>query len=109
MTDCKFCTLASKHWTRRHGDDIISFKPFGTVAEGHRMFVPVEHVSGAEERPDITARLFEEAAQWAADHPTDGFNLVVNSGAVADQTVFHLHVHYVPRSEGDGLGYRWRP
>jgi histidine triad (HIT) family protein len=37
----------------------------------------------------------------------EGFNLLVNQGAAAGQSVSHLHVHLIPRKAGDGLGYRW--
>lgn len=108
MAGCAFCRIAENGpaWALAHGDDVISFKPFGAVTPMHRMFVPREHVEGAGDDPLVTARCFEEAARWAKGKGRP-FNLVVNSGAEADQGVFHLHVHYVPRTADDGLGYRW--
>lgn len=107
MKPCKFCEIANDEtvfWTRRHGDDVVSFKSLGPVTPGHRLFIPKEHVSSASERPDLTARCFEEAAKWAASQKDQfGYNLVVNDGAAAGQHVFHLHVHYIPRTANDGI------
>ena len=37
----------------------------------------------------------------------DGFNIVQNNGEIAGQTVFHFHMHLIPRYEGDGVGLNW--
>ena len=39
----------------------------------------------------------------------DGFNIVQNNGVSAGQTVFHFHIHLIPRYENDGLGIGWKP
>jgi histidine triad (HIT) family protein len=39
----------------------------------------------------------------------DGFNIVQNNGEIAGQTVFHFHMHLIPRYEGDGVGLNWTP
>ncbi len=39
----------------------------------------------------------------------DGFNVVQNNGEIAGQTVFHFHMHLIPRYEGDGVGLTWKP
>jgi len=113
MSRCAFCRIVDgvgekqkNSWVLAHGDEVISFKPFGAVVPMHRLFVPTRHVSGADENPALTGLVFAQAATWASGKGRP-FNLVVNSGAVAGQSVFHLHVHYVPRERGDGLGYRW--
>lgn len=109
---CSLCVIAqaepsTKPWALWHGDDVVSLKPFGAVVPMHRIFIPVQHIVYADEAPQITARCFEEAARWANGQERP-FNLVVNSGKAAGQGTFHLHVHYVPREQGDGLGYRWK-
>lgn len=48
----------------------------------------------------------ESAAAYGEAMGTD-FNLITSAGAAATQTVAHLHVHYVPRRTGDGLGLPW--
>lgn len=111
--NCAFCKIADDlpRWSLVHGPDVVSFKPFGAVNPGHRLFIPAEHIASATDNPELCGKVFAEAARWAADKRRAGadFNLIVNNGPNADQTVFHLHVHYVPRtSTVDGLGYRWR-
>ena len=107
---CAFCQIVDVGpvWALRHGDEVVSFKPFGATSPGHRLFVPTRHVADAAEDPIVTGRCFEEAARWGAQRD-EPFNLVVNNRRVAGQTIFHLHVHYVPRQIGDRLGYRWKP
>ena len=39
----------------------------------------------------------------------DGFNVVQNNGEIAGQTVFHFHMHLIPRYEGDQVGITWKP
>jgi histidine triad (HIT) family protein len=101
---CKFCEIAAEKppWALDHGNGVVSFKPFGAAHPEHRMFVPAHHVSGADEDPELTGDLFAEAARWAAGKEHD-FNLIVNSGPIAGQSVFHIHVHSLPRRPGDGL------
>jgi len=113
-SDCRFCEIANDppRWVKVHGSgigQIVSFKPFGATSDKHRMFVPARHVETVAESPSLTGELFRRAAEWAAEVGGGPCNLVVNSGRDADQTVDHLHVHYVPREANDGLGYRWTP
>ena len=41
--------------------------------------------------------------------PCDGYNIVQNNGESAGQTVFHFHMHLIPRHKGDGVGVTWKP
>ena len=111
MAGCGICKVthgdpAKTKWALRHESGVVSFKPFGASKKGHRMFVPIEHIVDAAEDPEITGKCFAEAARWGKAKGVP-FNLIVNSGAEAGQGTFHLHVHYMPREQGDGLGYRW--
>lgn len=108
MSDCAFCKIADDvpKWALDHGN-VVSFKPYGAATPMHRLFIPKEHLVDATNSPIMTGECFRVAAAWAAGKKQP-FNLVVNSGAGAGQSVFHLHIHYVPRTVGDGLGYRWR-
>lgn len=99
---CPFCAMAE------HNDErIMVFEPLNPVTPGHMLVVPRLHVTDATSRPDITASVMTEAAKVAkAAGPC---NIITSVGADATQTVFHLHVHVVPRRPGDGLALPWAP
>lgn len=92
---------------RLRGVDFLSFTPLSPITPGHLVVIPVPHVAGASAAPDITGATFELAAMIANDLGIDHYNLIVNKGAYADQTVFHLHVHIVPRFKGDDTITIW--
>ncbi|QRY62726.1 HIT domain-containing protein [Gordonia sp. PDNC005] len=124
MADCPFCAYA-EHWvnpgteynvdvdvdgrtvTFDRARPVMWFEPLNPVTPGHMLFVPTYH---AESRAAVAA-----AAAWrcAYDYATTGdrsgvdFNIIVNAGEAATQTIDHLHVHYVPRRRGDGLTLPW--
>ena len=102
---CVFCTRISRgeHDKEYPG---FSFEPLNPVVPGHRLFVPGEHVVDASQDPAVTAKVFAAAAEYARRQGED-FNLITSGGEWATQTVFHLHVHYVPRSLDDGLALPW--
>jgi hypothetical protein len=64
-------------------------------------------VIDAAESPMITGMVAARAAELAAETWGTNFNLMINSGTAADQTLFHLHVHIWPRRRGDNLGGPW--
>ncbi|MBP7146522.1 MAG: HIT family protein [Acidobacteria bacterium] len=76
------------------------------VSDGHALLVPRRHVAdwfgaSAEEREELLEGI--EVARRAIEsrwHP-DGYNIGINVGEAAGQTVFHLHVHVIPRYRGD--------
>jgi diadenosine tetraphosphate (Ap4A) HIT family hydrolase/HKD family nuclease len=76
------------------------------VSEGHLLIVPRRHVptwfdASTEERAAITAAIDQGRELLASRHHPDGFNIGINVGEAAGQTVFHLHVHLIPRYGGD--------
>lgn len=103
IPDCVFCTLPQ--WDRVDGP-WINIEPLNPVVPGHRLFIPRRHVANAAEMPDTTAMVFRAASRWGADQGVD-FNLITSAGYAATQTVFHLHVHFVPRFPEDGLHLPW--
>lgn len=107
---CPFCALIaardSKLVEEVPGLDIFHFEPLNPVVEGHRLFVSREHFSRPELNVAVTGLLFGSASRYAGRQGGD-YNLIVNAGPDASQTVWHVHVHYVPRSAGDGLKLPW--
>jgi histidine triad (HIT) family protein len=115
VTDpCVFCEIvagrapaADLRSTRAwETSEVFSFLPLGPVTPGHRLFVPKRHILDAADYPEVAGETFEAAAWWAR-RQGGPFNLITSAGAEATQTVLHLHVHYVPRHDGDGLHLPW--
>ena len=102
---CVFCARISRGEYDKDQPG-FTFEPLNPVVPGHRLFVSPQHVVDASTNPDVTAKVFAAAAEYAR-RQGDDFNLITSGGADATQTVFHLHVHYVPRDEGDALTLPW--
>lgn len=90
-----------------NGFDFLSFTPLNPITPGHLIVVPVIHVDDASTEPVITGAAFQLAAMIAENSNYNDYNLIVNKGADADQTVFHLHVHIVPRFKDDNTITVW--
>lgn len=86
--------------------EALAIVPLDPVVPGHVLVIPREHVADAAGEPTVTADAVYRAAQYARNQDLP-FNLITSAGAEATQTVFHLHIHYVPRRDGDGLALPW--
>ena len=110
IDNCVFCEIAggriSVEGLKCHGSTTISFIPLNPVTPGHRLFVPFEHGSDVADRPAHAAMALFWAGRWGAEKNED-FNIITSRGEYATQTVFHTHIHYVPRRKGDGLLLPW--
>jgi len=106
LGSCPFCQRIKAGDYVGYDRGCVGFEPLNPVTPGHMLFVPRAHVWSAAHAPWITARVFEVASVFAAAS-LDDFNLITSGGEAATQTVRHLHVHYVPRREGDGLALPW--
>lgn len=84
----------------------LDFEPLDPTTPGHWLVIPRQHVSDFTEWPMVTASTMFRAAVIAQERGGD-FNLITSKGKAATQSVFHLHVHLVPRKEGDGLKLPW--
>nr|WP_083472580.1 HIT family protein [Kibdelosporangium phytohabitans] len=92
----------------REWKDALAVRPrSGGVHAGHVLILPRVHVPDAGTDPIVTAAVMARAAELMADIPSA--NLVTSKGAPATQSVYHLHVHVVPREPGDGLPLPWTP
>jgi histidine triad (HIT) family protein len=108
VTDCVFCQrIANGEYEPCYGTrNVVRFEPLNPVTPGHMLFVPVQHVRDALQSPLWVGHAFEAAAQYARES-RDDFNLITSAGRSATQTVWHLHIHYVPRYPDDGLHLPW--
>lgn len=106
VPDCPFC----KRIRNRDYEQslsfmrVVRFEPLNPVTPGHMLFVPRQHF----EHPAIGAVevAMGDAEHYAAQQDED-FNLITSAGSAATQTVSHIHIHYVPRRDGDGLHLPW--
>ena len=101
---CPFCDFNGT--ISKHYGSVIVFQPLNPVVEGHMLVVPTKHVPDALTDPKLTALVMGKAAEFAAERG-DSCNIITSCGSEATQSVFHLHIHVVPRRLGDGLKLPW--
>lgn len=106
--DCPFCTFAGIDPARRlaENDLAVAFLDGFPVNPGHALVIPRRHVGSwfdatPAERDAIFALVDAVRVELDARFHPAGYNLGVNVGAAAGQTVPHLHVHVIPRHDGD--------
>jgi histidine triad (HIT) family protein len=107
---CVFCAIAAGEAPAtivRSWSHTIAIKPRGGVHPGHVLVIPRTHVADVGEDPAVSARAMACAAELAGALPAA--NVITSKGAAATQSVFHLHLHVVPRAAGDGLCLPWTP
>ena len=115
MSDCLFCKIVAGEIpsTKVYEDDkCLAFMDIGPVVQGHALVVPKEHFSNlAEATDEVAAHLICVARKIAVAQMkalgADGFNVITNQGAVAGQTVGHLHFHVIPQFEGNAHKWNW--
>jgi len=112
---CPFCSL-DKNRIIAESDDTLTFRDGFPVSPGHTLIIPKRHVASffditSEERSQLLTALEEAKQVLDRELAPDGFNIGVNNGEAAGQTVMHLHLHLVPRYHGDCEdprgGIRW--
>jgi diadenosine tetraphosphate (Ap4A) HIT family hydrolase len=112
---CPFCTPDDSDVVL-FNEHAIAFYDGFPVTPGHCLIVPKRHISSFfEATQEEQAALFDLVAQMRElllkERRPDGFNIGINDGAAAGQTVMHLHIHLIPRYAGDTEdprgGVRW--
>lgn len=112
---CIFCSIASGEspsatiYENSEFKVMLDLYPSG---KGHTLILPKEHIENIYEMDGETAgKLFAFATVVARALKKvlncDGMNIIQNNGSVAGQTVYHFHMHLIPRFEGDGLKFNW--
>jgi histidine triad (HIT) family protein len=116
-SDSEFCAIVAGTEPARivhRDDDTVAFFPLKPAVLGHTLVIPTTHVPDIYElTPSISGRLMATVqagalALRAALEP-EGLNVINSNGRAASQTVFHLHVHLVPRWQDDHIGNIWPP
>ena len=114
--NCIFCKLANGDIptaTLYEDDDFRVILDAGPASKGHALILPKEHYKNLYELDDEIAAKALVLAKKMITKLTDvlgcdGYNIVQNNGEVAGQTVFHFHIHLIPRYEGDEVGLGWK-
>ena len=113
--NCIFCKIVAGEIPSRtlfEDEDFKVMLDVGPAAKGHALIVPKEHYANIYELPDELAGKVMRLAKRMATHMTnvlncDGFNILQNNGEVAGQTVFHYHMHLIPRYKGSDEMILW--
>jgi diadenosine tetraphosphate (Ap4A) HIT family hydrolase len=109
--DCIFCAIVAGRAEAsvvHEDDDVIAFLDLHPVTPGHLLVVPKRHSVGLEDTdPETGRRVWSVAHDLAralrrSSLRTEGINLLLCDGEAAFQTVFHLHLHVIPRFDRDG-------
>jgi histidine triad (HIT) family protein len=106
---CPFCDIIAGHAPAtvvQEWDDVIAIAPRNPVVDGHTLVIPKSHVEDFAAAAHVASRTMSKASILA--HRMGGpMNLITSKGPEATQSVFHLHVHLVPRAVDDGLALPW--
>lgn len=112
---CAFCTLPSARVIDQNATALVIRDGY-PVSPGHTLLIPKRHTCSffdlsAQERSDLLTLLDRAKLVLDTEFQAKGYNIGINDGPVAGQTVPHLHMHLIPRFEGDVPdprgGVRW--
>ena len=113
IKDCPFCKM-EKSWLQN--EHALAFKDSFPISEGHTLVIPKQHVKSmfdlpAEVQQSLWTLVADVRNHLSDELSPDAFNIGVNDGGAAGQTVSHAHIHVIPRYNGDVLdprgGVRW--
>ncbi len=109
-TNCIFCKISEGEIPSKtiyEDEEFRVILDISPATKGHALIIPKEHYANIYEMPKETAGHAMILAKKLAEHMTealqcDGLNIMQNNGEAAGQTVFHFHMHLIPRYEQDG-------
>lgn len=117
--NCIFCKIIAGEipsYCVYEDEDFKAILDVNPSARGHVIILPKEHAANIFELPDEYAAKVMVVAKKIAKavketYHCDGINILQNNGEAAGQTVFHLHVHVIPRFDGDTdtINIGWKP
>ncbi|MFE4688735.1 HIT family protein [Streptomyces sp. NPDC056749] len=106
--DCPFCAIVAGRAPARvvrRWPETLAFLPLSAVTPGHTLVIPKAHVADVGVDPAVSAVTMRRAAELAAE--LGACNIITSRGEPATQSVFHLHLHVLPRRPYDGLALPW--
>ena len=107
MKPCPFCFDAVKDRIVAEQNTVVAIKDGYPVTDGHLLIIPKRHVEGyfslnESEKKDVDDLIMKLKGRIIDNDPSvTGFNIGVNIGESAGQTIFHAHIHLIPRRKGD--------
>lgn len=115
--ECIFCKIANGEipsTTLYEDNDFRVILDVNPASKGHTLILPKKHAENLYDLPDETASKVLVLAKNMASKiekalECDGLNLVQNNGETAGQTVFHFHMHIIPRYKNDSVKLGWKP
>lgn len=115
--NCIFCKIAAGEIpsaTIYEDDDFRVILDITPASKGHALIIPKEHYANLYELPDELAAKVMGVAKKVITKMTDllgcdGYNVLQNNGETAGQTVFHYHMHLIPRYQEDHVTITWEP
>ena len=115
--NCIFCKIAAGEIpsaTIYEDEDFRVILDIEPASKGHALILPKEHYANLYELPEELASKVLVVAKKVVTAMTevlgcDGYNVLQNNGEVAGQTVFHFHMHLIPRYEKDNVNIKWKP
>jgi len=109
MEDCIFCKIIKGEipsYKVYEDDFVYAFLDANPLVEGHTLVIPKKHQKDIFEVDDfskIMSAVKIITQKMRSNFNCQGINVFNSNGAIAGQTVFHFHIHLIPRKEGDGL------
>lgn len=115
--NCIFCKIANGEIpskTLYEDDKFRVILDLGPATKGHALILPKDHYKNLLDLPeesagDVMSLAKRMVMQMKEKLGCEGFNLVQNNGDLAGQTVFHFHLHLIPRYRADGQTIGWKP
>ena len=117
MSECIFCKIIEGDIPSRkvyEDDDVIAILDMSQVTKGHTLVISKEHVRNIlDYSDDLAAKVFSKVPKIARavksfDPNCRGLNVLMNNEEIASQSVFHSHIHLLPRyDKHDGFGLKW--
>lgn len=112
MAECVFCAIASGEIPSNkvyEDEEVLAFLDNNPAARGHTLVIPKKHYQDMTRAPKAVVSHIYQVAQLIAQAcltqlGATGVNVLTNIGRSAGQSVFHFHVHVVPRYQNDSLG-----
>ena len=113
MNNCLFCKIVAGEipcYKIYEDDEVLAFLDISNDPEGHTLVIPKKHSENLVDTDSDTFAYTLQIAQEIAQHYVnigcaDGINIYINSGSDAGQEVMHLHIHILPRKQGDGINF----